>query len=188
MSHHKTSGSGNRWRVCSTFQHTRPLFPAKIVIQAGDLETWSIDIVDMKSLKEFFQISRGLFNTCAPFSAKLVSPSASDAVLSTTDAYRNVHVTSSRSSHVIWVKEQTQRSPLQRPCESIHSAKQRLSHDTIVTFHRFIATQVATSPLEEFVELKKRKLSSPNIANGKSSNVAGARSASVLDVYNFCPT
>ena len=93
------------------FFNTIVHFPATIVIQAGVLETWAIDTVYMKSLKELIQISPGdLFNTCAPVSAQLVSPCASDAVSSTTDAHRNAHVTFSRSSHVIWVKEQTQRS------------------------------------------------------------------------------
>ena len=131
-------------------------------------------------------ITRGLFNTCAPVSAQLISPSASGAVLSTTDAYRNVHVTFSRSGHVIWVNEKTQRSPLQRPCGSIHSTKQRLSHDTIVTFHRFIATQVATSPLEELLDWKQETVIA-QLCHGKSLNVASAISASLLDVYNFCP-
>ena len=59
-----------------------------------------------------------------------------------------------RSCHAIWVKEHTQRPPLQRSSGSKPLSKAKTFHDTIVTFLRFIAAQTATSPLEEIEELK----------------------------------
>ena len=64
-------------QLCNTIVH----FPAKIVIQAGVLETWTIDAVNMNSLKELIQISPWVCLTLAhQFQAQLVS-----AVLSTTE-------------------------------------------------------------------------------------------------------
>ena len=83
-----------------------------------------------------------------------MNPGITRAVLSTTDAFRKVHVLFSRSCQrnlgegtntavttatPVWVK------PL---------SEAKTVHDTIVAFLRFIAAQTATSPLEEIEELK----------------------------------
>ena len=53
--------AGGSAQLFNTIVH----FPAKIVIQAGVLETWTINTVNMESLKELIQISPGVCLTLA---------------------------------------------------------------------------------------------------------------------------
>ena len=116
-----------------------------------------------------------------------INPDITQAVLSTTDAFRkgpryvfalmprnlgegtNTAVTTVTS---VWVKP-------------LSEAKNFPRHDChFLPIHRSTDRDITTG---RNWRAESRKLSLLNFAIGKSLDVAGAKSASVLDVYHFCP-
>ena len=110
-----------------------------------------------------------------------INPDITQAVLSTTDAFRKGPRYLFALMPRLLVKEQTQRSPLQRPSGSNHSAKQRLS-TTRLSLSSDSSQHRPRHHIGGNRRAESKKLSLLNFANSKSLNVAGAKSAPVLEL------